>query len=74
MVEDDKEMRTACTAAVEGALEKSSQVIETHLLNAGNCVDGELLEGALQLLVISGGRSVDDLLLPASCALKKAKH
>lgn len=48
--------------------------MKTHLLNAGNRVDCELLEGTLQLLVIGGSRSVDDLLLPASCALKKYKN
>ena len=43
--------------------------LATYLLDAGNRVDGELLQGRLQLLVVRGGRSVDDLLLPAGSAL-----
>ena len=35
-----------------------------NLLNARDVVDRKLLEAALELLVIGGGRAVDDLLLP----------
>jgi len=44
-----------------------------YLLNAGNRVDGQLLERALQLLIIGGGGAVDDLLLPAGGTLKQSK-
>lgn len=41
----------------------------THLLNAGDVIYSELLEGALQFLVIGGGCPVHYLLLPACRAL-----
>ena len=43
-----------------------------HLFDAGDVVDSELLQGELQLLVVSGGCPVHDLLLPASTALLRA--
>ena len=39
-----------------------------HFFNAWDVVDGQFLERALELLVISGGCTVDNFLLPASSA------
>ena len=36
----------------------------TDLLDAGDGIDGELLEATLQLLVVGGSGTVDHLLLP----------
>lgn len=53
---------------------RTSENKPTYLLNSGNCVDGEFLKGSLQLLIVRGGSSVDNLLLPASCALQDVKQ
>jgi len=47
---------------------------DVHLLDAGNCVYRQLLERRLQLLVVGGGRGVDDLLLAARGALAANAH
>ena len=43
-------------------------------LDAGDVVDGELLERRLELLVVGGGRAVDHLLLPAHGAWAADAH
>lgn len=42
-----------------------------HLLDTGDVVDRELLQRALELLVVGCCRSVNHLLLPSRCALFK---
>jgi len=47
---------------------------DVHLLDAGDRVHRQLLQGRLQLLVVGGGRGVDNLLLAAGGSLAANAH